>query len=121
MILVDTSIWIDHLRQNEAVLAAELNRGRVSMHPFVLGEIACGNLRNREELLHLLSRLPSAPMASEPEACMFIDRHRLMGWGIGYLDVHLLASTSLAAPARLWTRDRRLLDAATRLDLALRP
>lgn len=118
MILVDTSVWIDHLRSGEPALAEALEGGRVLMHPFVLGELACGNLANREEVLRLLGDLPAAPPATDPEALGTIERHALMGRGIGYIDVHLLAATALAADARIWTRDRRLAAGAVELDLA---
>ena len=88
------------------------------MHPFVLGELACGNLENRAEVLRLLRDLPSAPTAKDREALDFIERRVLMGRGIGYIDVHLLASVALDGAARLWTRDRRLTAAAKELDLA---
>jgi predicted nucleic acid-binding protein len=118
VILVDTSVWIDHLRSGESSLVAALEGGRVMMHPFVLGELACGNLANRNEVLELLGDLPAAPTATDPEALGFIERRALMGRGIGYIDVHLLASTVLSGDARLWTRDRRLAVAATELELA---
>ena len=118
MILVDTSVWIDHLRSGEPSLAAALEAGRVMMHPFVLGELACGNLANRSEVLELLGGLPAAPSATDPETLEFIERRTLMGRGIGYIDVHLLASIALSGNGRLWTRDRRLAAAATDLDLA---
>jgi hypothetical protein len=118
MILVDTSVWIDHLRKGTPALAVALEDGQVLMHPFVLGELACGNLRNRTEVLRLLGDLSQAPAATDAEARTFIDRHALMGRGIGYIDVHLLASTALAAPARLWTHDRRLSRVAAELALA---
>jgi predicted nucleic acid-binding protein len=118
VILVDTSVWIDHLRSGEPSLAAALESGRVMMHPFVLGELACGNLANRSEVLELLGNLPAAPTATDPEALGFIERRALMGRGIGYTDVHLLASIALSGDARLWTRDGRLAAAATELDLA---
>ena len=118
MILVDTSVWIDHLRSGEPLLVAGLEGGRVMMHPFVLGELACGNLANRSEVLELLGGLPAAPTATDPEALEFIERRTLMGRGIGYIDVHLLASIVLSDDARLWTRDRRLAAVATELDLA---
>ena len=86
-------------------------------HPFVIGELACGNLRNRREVLALLGRLPSAPAATQAEALAFLERRRLMGRGIGFVDVHLLASAVLAAPARLWTLDRRLAAIARELEL----
>ena len=118
MILVDTSVWISHLRAGEPSLAAALEGARVLMHPFVLGELACGNLENRGEVLKLLGDLPAAPTATDPEALNFIERRALMGRGIGYIDVHLLASVALSSDARLWTRDRRLAAAATELQLA---
>lgn len=117
MILADTSIWIEHLRRGLAGLSAALEAGRVLMHPFVLGELACGNLANRSELLQLLGDLPAAPTVTDPEAVFFIERHALMGRGIGYIDVHLLASTALVGGGRLWTRDKRL--AALAAELAL--
>jgi predicted nucleic acid-binding protein len=117
VILVDTSVWIDHLRSGEPALATALEGGRVMMHPFVLGELACGNLQNRREVLRLLNALPAAPTATDPEALDFIERRALMGRGLGYIDVHLLASTALAADARMWTRDRRLAAVAAELEL----
>jgi predicted nucleic acid-binding protein len=118
VILADTSVWIDHLRQGDNGLAEALEQSRVLVHPFVRGELACGNLRNRSEVLGLLGNLPAAPTATDAEALEFIDRLALMGRGIGYIDVHLLASTALAGTARLWTRDRRLAAVASALDLA---
>ena len=117
MILVDTSVWIDHLRSGEPALATALEGGRVMMHPFVLGELACGNLQNRREVLRLLNALPAAPTATDPEALDFIERRALMCRGLGYIDVHLLASTALAADARMWTRDRCLAAVAPELEL----
>ena len=118
MILVDTSVWVDHLRDGTPALAAALEQGRVLMHPFVLGEMACGNLKNRGEVLQLLGELPAAPMATDPEALDFIERRALMGRGIGYVDVHLLASVALAGTAQLWTQDKRLAAVAADLELA---
>lgn len=118
MILVDTSIWIDHLRRGDDAFAAALRDGRVLTHPFVIGEIACGMLKNRDELLALLHELPSAPVATDAEVLGFIARHGLMGRGIGYLDAHLLAATALANRVRLWTRDKRLAAVAGELKLA---
>ena len=118
MILVDTSVWIDHLRAGDKELQALLNTGQVLMHPFILGELACGNLRNRNEVLTLLNNLPRAPVANDHEVLLFIERHSLMGRGIGYIDAHLLASVALCAPARLWTRDKRLAAIAGVLGLA---
>ena len=120
MILVDTSVWVDHLRANNARLATELDGGRVLAHPFVIGELACGTLRNRRDVLELLSRLPSAPVATHAEALEFLERHALMSRGLGFIDVHLLASAALATPATLWTRDRRLAAVAAELSLSPR-
>lgn len=117
MILVDTSVWIDHLRQGDAELADALQQGRVAIHPFVVGELACGNLRARAEVLGLLQALPSLPVATAEEVLFFIDAHALMGRGIGYVDVHLLAAARLAG-AQFWTRDKRLHGAAADLRLA---
>lgn len=121
MVLVDTSVWIDHLRAGEPSLAALLAEGQVLMHPFVLGELALGNLRQRDLILGALQDLPRTSVAMDHEALRFISRHALHGQGIGYLDAHLLASTSLTPGSRLWTRDKRLLAAAARLDLAITP
>ncbi len=118
MILVDTSVWVEHLRSGNATLAEELGAGRVLAHPFVIGELACGNLKNRRQVLDLLGKLPSGPTATQAEALGFLERRALMGRGIGFIDVHLLASAALAAPARLWTHDRRLVTIATELNLA---
>jgi predicted nucleic acid-binding protein len=108
MILVDTSVWVDHFRRGTPLLARALESSDVLMHPFVLGEIACGNLSNRSEILRLLGDLPLAPVAADVEVLAFIESHALMGRGIGYVDVHLLASIVLAGNAQVWTRDRRL-------------
>jgi predicted nucleic acid-binding protein len=120
VILVDTSVWVDHLRSGSATLASELEAGRVLAHPFVIGELACGNLKNRREVLELLDRLPSVPTATHAEALRFLERRALMGRGIGFVDVHLLASAALGAPTRLWTRDRRLAVIAAELNLSYR-
>ena len=117
MILVDTSVWIDHLRWPDARLGAALENGDVVMHPFVIGELACEHLRKRRELLSLWANLPSTLSATDQEALTFIEHHKLMGVGLGYVDVHLLASAALAGDARLWTKDRQLATVA-RLDLA---
>lgn len=118
MILVDTSVWIDHLRTGDDDLAALLNGNQVLMHPFVLGEMACGNLRNRKEVLVLLKDLPRSPVATDDEVLLFIERHALMGKGIGYVDAHLLAATALDGSSRLWTRDQRLRKVSGLLSLA---
>lgn len=108
MILADTSVWIDHLRSGDEKLASLLHDGLVLIHPFVVGELACGNLRDRESVLGLLQALPQATVATDTEVLFFIERLALMGRGIGYIDAHLLASASLSRTARLWTRDARL-------------
>lgn len=118
MILVDTSVWVDHLRRRDAELAALLDRGQVLMHPFVIGEIACGSLSDREPILELLHQLPMAAVAEPDEALGFIELRKLHGKGIGYVDVHLLASTALSAGSTLWTRDKRLREAAEALACA---
>jgi predicted nucleic acid-binding protein len=119
VILVDTSIWVDHLRSRDNRLGGLLDAASVVMHPFVLGELACGNVRRHDEVLGLLNMLPSCPVATEPEALEFIGRRALMGRGLGYIDVHLLASVALVPGMRLWTRDRRLAEEASRLRLAV--
>ena len=118
MILVDTSVWVDHLRGGDAQLADLLERGKVVMHPFVVGEIACGSLSHRASILELLGELPAAAVAENEEALGFIERHALHGKGIGYVDVHLLAAVALTPGARLWTRDKRLQAAADELGCA---
>lgn len=120
MILVDTSVWVEHLRRGVPELVAALEEGSVAMHPFVLGEIACGTLRNRQEVLRLLRALPFTPVATEEEALSFIERRALMGRGIGYVDVHLLAAAALAADVFVWTRDARLGQVAGELALRAR-
>ena len=120
MIVVDTAVWIDYLRGAETALASLLSEGQVLAHPMVVGELACGNLRNRDEVLGLLGGLPRAPVATDQEVLAFIEHHRLMGRGIGYIDAHLLAATALASPSRLWTNDRGLSETAARLGLAYR-
>lgn len=107
MILVDTSIWIDHLRNGSPALAALLQKDFVCTHDFVIGELACGNLRNRAEVLGLMQSLPRLSVVTEAESMFFIEQQHLMGCGIGYIDVHLLAATVMHG-ARLWTKDKRL-------------
>jgi predicted nucleic acid-binding protein len=118
LILVDTSVWVDHLRRGDLGLVALLERTAVVMHPFVVGEIACGSLKDRQSLLELLHDLPRAVIATDDEAMQFIERHRLFGKGIGYIDVHLLASVALTGGAQLWTRDQRLRQVAAAMGFA---
>jgi len=117
MILVDTSVWVDHLRKGDRGLASLLTASGVLMHPFVIGELACGNLRKRDEVLALLRDLPLVTVASDNEVLFFIERNTLMGRGLGYVDVHLLAAVALQESARVWTRDKRLRAAADSLAL----
>lgn len=117
MVLVDTSVWVAHLRRGDSGLETLLNEGDVISHPFVIGELACGNLRNRREILTLLNALPRAILAEHEEAMELIKSYRLMGKGLGYIDVHLLAS-ALLSRVRLWTLDKRLKRISSRLGLA---
>lgn len=121
MILVDTSVWFDHLRVNDKALAVLLDGGTVLAHPFVIGELALGNLRQRETVLNALSDLPRASVATDVEVLHFIDRLGLSGRGIGYVDIHLLAAVQLTAGAALWTKDKRLHGLAVELGLAMSP
>jgi predicted nucleic acid-binding protein len=118
LILVDTSVWVDHLRQSDAVLTALLERAQVLMHPHVLGELACGQLRKRAATLELLQSLPAALVAEPAEVLVFLERHQLHGQGVGYVDVHLLAAVALTPGACLWTRDKRLQAVAAALGCA---
>jgi predicted nucleic acid-binding protein len=115
VILVDTTVWIDHLRHGDPVLGGLLERGEILTHPWVIGELALGHLRNRAEVLQLLGDLPTATIATAVEVLAFIERHELFGVGIGYVDAQLLAATKLTNEARLWTRDRRLGAASERI------
>jgi hypothetical protein len=116
-VIVDTSVWIDHLRRGNRQLVARLGRGIILCHPFVIGELACGNLRNREEVLVLLAALPSARISDHEEALVLVQTHRLAGRGLGWVDVHLLAS-ALLSRVPLWTFDRRLQEVAAELGVA---
>ena len=120
MILVDTSVWIDHFRSGDAHLSTLLDHGMVQTHDSIIGEIACGNLKNRQQTLYLLSCLPRCTTTSPEETLFFIGRHGLMGRGIGYIDASVLASAMLVQ-ANLWSRDRRLMALATELGCAYSP
>ena len=117
MILVDTSIWVDHLRSGMPQLKTALQNNEVFIHPWVVGELACGNLRDRSRVLHLLQSLPSACIATPAEVLTLIEQHHLMGRGIGFVDAQLLASARLSS-CMLWTQDRRLAEQAEALDLS---
>ena len=121
MILVDTSVWVDHLRKGDQVLGRLLFAGRVRAHPFIVGELSLGVLTQREAVLGALMDLPQATIATEEEVFRFIEANGLPGSGIGYVDAHLLAATRLTPGAALWTRDKRLSEVAERLGLAAHP
>jgi predicted nucleic acid-binding protein len=117
VILADTSVWINHLRYGNARLGELLRQAVVSCHPFIIGELACGTLRNRAEILSLLAELPAVRVATHEESLTFLDAHRLMGRGLGYVDVHLLAASVLDRTP-LWSLDRRLAGVAGQLGVA---
>jgi predicted nucleic acid-binding protein len=114
MVLVDTSVWVFHLRETHAGLVDLLNDGKTACHSFVVGELACGNIRNRATVLSLLEALPMTPLSDHEEVLVFIEVHDLAGKGLGYVDVHLLASAFLSG-LPLWTLDRKLKKAAEAL------
>ena len=115
MILVDTSVWIEHLRQGDIALVNLLNTGRVLAHPFIIGELALGNLQQRDAILDTLSNIPRAKIATDEEVLALINQSKLYGLGIGYVDAHLLASVRLTPSTLLWTRDKSLSKAAKQL------
>ena len=121
MILVDSSVWIDHFKHANAELSALLEARLVMSHPFVIGELACGQLTKRDAVLATVATLPSTPLLPNQEVLGFVERHALMGMGIGWVDVHLLASTILAGGVSLWSRDKRLAAAATLRGVAYVP
>ena len=118
MILVDASIWVDHFWRGVRTLSDLLESGRVLGHPFVLGELALGNLPQRDFILGRLRRLPQAEVATDGEAIALVDRYDLAGRGVGFVDLHLVAATLLTPDATLWTRDRRLSEVVGQLGLA---
>lgn len=117
MVLVDTSVWIDHFRASNKRLVALLESGTVAMHSFVLGELACGNLHNRKEIIALLHALPQASRVEDDDVLFFIERQHIMGQGIGLIDTHLLAACHVDM-ALLWTADKRLRKVADALHIA---
>lgn len=119
MVLVDSSVWVSHFRAGNSELEILLNDGRVACHPFIIGELACGNLKNRTEILSLLQSLPAAKQAEHKEVLGFIESNRLMGIGIGYVDAHLLASAVLTG-IRFWTMDKKLQRVSSKLGIDLR-
>jgi predicted nucleic acid-binding protein len=118
MVLVDSCVWIDHLRNKDDVLSRLLINGQVCIHPMIIGELACGNLRNRLSVIKLWQSLPHANQATHQEALHCLDKHSLFGKGIGFIDLHLLASTLLSTNTFLWTNDRRLKNIADGLKLS---
>ncbi len=120
MILVDTSVWIDHLRHRNPQLVRLLELNMVFVHPWVIGELACGNLRKRAELLEHLSNLTHVTQATDSEVMELIERNKLYGRGLGWVDFHLLAS-ALISHCPLWTMERRLSTVACDLDAAFTP
>lgn len=118
MTLVDTSVWVDHLRRGSPTLSGLLTGSQVLSHPFVIGELACGTIRNREQFLSDLQHLPRAEEASDAEAMYLIEQHTLHGMGIGWVDGHLIASARITG-CRLWTLDARLRDAALKVGVKL--
>jgi len=120
MILVDTSVWVSHLRVGNEHLKQLLIDGDVATHPFVIGELACGNLKNRQKILALFQHLPQSKLASQEEVLHFIEIHTLMGLGIGFLDIHLLASAHLSQ-IPIWTLDKKLDAAALSLGVRYNP
>jgi len=119
-VLVDTSVWIDHLRRGNATLTAELARAEVWCHPFVIGEIACGRLKKRREILSLLRALPRVPVADHDEVLVFVERNSLDGSGLGWIDAHLLASAKLSN-IPIWTLDPRLASQARAMQMNAEP
>jgi predicted nucleic acid-binding protein len=117
MILVDTSIWVDHLRRGNAILALLLERGQVLLHPFIIGELACGSLKNRKQILELMHALPRICMAERDEVLHLIETEHLDSQGIGWVDAHLLAS-ALLSHALIWTSDKKLLRRVDALGIA---
>ena len=119
MVLADTSIWVTHLRQGSRQLEKLLMDAEVMCHPFIIGELACGNLKNRNGIISLLQSLPMAQTIEFDEFLSFVDQNHLMGKGVGFVDVHLLASALLSG-VQLWTADKRLESAADQLGLTFK-
>jgi predicted nucleic acid-binding protein len=118
VILVDTSVWVGHFRASNPTLVDLLERGWVFTHPFVVGELALGNLHNRNVILEALNHMPGVVRARDEEVLAFIEDHRLHGLGVGYVDAHLLVSVKLTPSSKLWTFDQRLATVAAKLDIA---
>lgn len=121
MVLIDTSVWVDHLRVRNEILLQLLIDQNALMHPFVVGEVALGTLRRRKDILKMFGELPQAQVASPFEVLRLIEVQQLFGIGVGYVDVHLLASVRLTPYGKLWTRDKRLAAAARKMGVTLAP
>jgi predicted nucleic acid-binding protein len=121
VILVDTSVWVDHLRHGDTILAGLLQSCLVLVHPFIIGELALAGLHPNTQVLTLLQALPEASVATDSEVLLLITEHNLSGRGIGYVDAHLLAAARLTPNASLWTRDKRLQAVATHLNVPASP
>jgi predicted nucleic acid-binding protein len=115
---VDTSVWIDHLRDRNSQLEELLSNGDVMCHPLIIGELACGNIKNRAEILSLLHYLPMAETLEHNEILQFIENNLLMGKGVGLIDIHLLASAVLT-DVLIWTHDKRLKKVSSELNTNL--
>ena len=120
MILADSSVWIDHLIVEDPHLVSMLDQQEILIHPMVIGELACGNMRDRADMMRLFRRLPKILAASHDEVLFLIEYHQMMGRGIGFIDAHLLASTAMTPSTRLWTNDRRLMVLSSELGVAYR-
>jgi predicted nucleic acid-binding protein len=118
MVLVDTSVWVTHLQMGHSKLERFLQDGDVACHPFIVGELACGNLKNRSEILSLIQSLPMTIEAEHQEVLQFIENHQLMGTGLGYIDVHLMASAVLTE-IPIWTLDKKLNTISSKLGIGL--
>lgn len=116
MVLVDTSVWIDHLRNSNSALIELLKDGKICCHPFIKGELACGNIKNRENFFELLDNLYFLNLVTEKEALFFLNKNQLHGKGLGWIDIHLLAS-SLMNNVKLFTLDKRLKQTANEFEL----
>lgn len=116
MVIVDTSVWISHLRHGNSTLQRLLQDGRVASHPFIIGELACGNISNRTEIISLMQALPMLDVVEHEELLLFIEYNQMMGKGLGFVDIHLLAGAMLAS-IPLWTQDKKLKQACSRLNI----
>ena len=121
MVLIDTVVWIDHFHSNDEHLSMLLENEQIVMHPMIIGELAMGNLANRQQTLEDFAKLPEISVARHEEVLFFIEHHQLMGTGIGYIDAHLLTASVLHGATQLWTRDRRMMAVADELGINFAP